>query len=77
MISQCSQGIWKIKKADKISAWLEATLIAGFSIDEANKFFGVPPDEFFNYQELVLRQPMVVKSKFIEKFEELLHLIII
>ena len=67
----------QIKKADKISAWLEATLIAGFSIDEANKFFGVPPDEFFNYQELVLKQPMIVKSKFIEKFEALLQSIII
>ena len=67
----------QIKKADKISAWLEATLIAGFSIDEAYKFFGVPPDEFFNYQELVLKQPMIVKSKFIEKFEALLQSIII
>ena len=67
----------QIKKADKISAWLEATLIAGFSIDEANKFFGAPPDEFFNYQELVLKQPMIVKSKFIEKFEALLQSIII
>jgi hypothetical protein len=67
----------QIKKADKISAWLEATLIAGFSIDEANKFFGVPPGEFFNYQELVLKQPMIVKSKFIEKFEALLQSIII
>ena len=67
----------QIKKADKISAWLEATLIAGFSIDEANKFFGVPPGEFFNYQELVLKQPMIVKSKFIERFEALLQSIII
>ena len=67
----------QIKKADKISAWLEATLIAGFSIDEANKFFGVPPGEFFNYQELVLKQPMIVKSKFIEKFEALLQLSLI
>lgn len=67
----------QIKKADKISAWLEATLIAGFSIDEANKFFGVPPSEFFNYQELVLKQPMIVKSKFIKKFEALLQSIII
>ena len=67
----------QIKKADKISAWLEATLIAGFSIDEANKFFGIPPGEFFNYQELVLKQPMIVKSKFIEKFETLLQSIII
>ncbi|MEM1352380.1 MAG: HD family hydrolase, partial [Pseudomonadota bacterium] len=31
-----------IKKADKISAWMEAVEIAGFSEKEANRFFGVP-----------------------------------
>mgnify|MGYP005722047657 FL=1 len=30
----------KIKKADKVSAWLEAMEIAGFSKHEADKFFG-------------------------------------
>ncbi len=30
----------EIKKADKISAWLEAVQIAGFSRDEAEKLFG-------------------------------------
>ena len=30
-----------IKKADKVSAWLEATQIAGFSMAEADKFFGL------------------------------------
>lgn len=31
-----------IKKADKISAWMEATTIAGFSEAEATRFFGTP-----------------------------------
>jgi 5'-deoxynucleotidase YfbR-like HD superfamily hydrolase len=31
-----------IKTADKTSAYLEATQLAGFSIDEARKFFGQP-----------------------------------
>lgn len=32
----------KIKRADKIAAYLEATQLAGFSITEANKIFGKP-----------------------------------
>lgn len=31
-----------IKQADRTSAYLEATQLAGFSIDEGRKFFGVP-----------------------------------
>ena len=33
----------QIKRADKISAWLEATQIAGFTVPEASRFFGEPP----------------------------------
>lgn len=36
----------RIKKADKISAWLEATQLAGFSAAEATRFFGAPPGAF-------------------------------
>jgi hypothetical protein len=31
-----------IKRADRMSAYFEATQLAGFSITEARKFFGVP-----------------------------------
>ena len=31
-----------IKRADRISAWLEAVQIAGFREDEANRLFGGP-----------------------------------
>jgi len=34
----------KIKKADTISAYFEATLLAGFTPAEARKFFGQPRD---------------------------------
>jgi uncharacterized protein len=32
----------EIKRADRVSAWLEATQIAGLSRDEADRFFGAP-----------------------------------
>ena len=33
-----------VKKADMICAWFEATQLAGFEVDEANRFFGEPPE---------------------------------
>ncbi|WP_297341715.1 HD family hydrolase, partial [Pseudophaeobacter sp.] len=35
----------QIKRADKVSAWMEAVQIAGFSESEANKLFGRPKPE--------------------------------
>ena len=32
----------QIKRADRLSAWMEATEIAGFSVAEADRFFGKP-----------------------------------
>ena len=32
-----------IKEADRIAAFFEATVLAGFSIEEAHRFFGAPP----------------------------------
>lgn len=34
-----------IKNADRVSAYLEASQLAGFAKDEASKLFGVPPDD--------------------------------
>ena len=62
----------QIKKADKISAWMEATLIAGFKISEANKFFTSPPKNFNFSTELKLRQPIAVRNEFIKRFSFLL-----
>ena len=61
----------QIKKADKISAWLEATQIAGFSIEEANRFFGAPKSDAALPTGLKPRPPMEVKADFIARFNAL------
>lgn len=61
----------QIKKADKLSAWLEATQIAGFTIEEANKFFGQPPEDGPLPKRLDPRPPMEVKAEFVARFNTL------
>ena len=51
---------------------MEATLIAGFKISEANKFFTSPPKNFNFSTELKLRQPIAVRNEFIKRFSFLL-----
>ena len=58
----------KIKRADKISAWLEATEIAGFSRQEADRFFGAPRAADLTRFTLTPRPPMAVKSAFLARF---------
>ena len=48
----------QIKKADKISAWMEATQIAGFSEAESSKFFGRPDMALMEGLSIVLRPPL-------------------
>lgn len=54
----------KIKKADKVSAWLEATQIAGFSVEESNKFFGKMDPELVGDLKLHLRPPVETRKAF-------------
>ncbi len=61
----------QIKAADKLSAWLEATQIAGFSIEESNRFFGAPSGKLALPTKLKPRPPMEVKADFLARFEEL------
>ncbi len=61
----------QIKAADKLSAWLEATQIAGFSIEESNRFFGAPSAKLALPTTLKPRPPMEVKADFLTRFEEL------
>ena len=61
-----------IKKADRISAWLEATQIAGFEVEEANKFFGTPDPKHTQGMSITLRAPSDVRSDFTERHAELL-----
>lgn len=61
----------KIKRADKISAWLEATQIAGFTASEANKLFGKPPPRLTGVK-IELEPPSDARRQFTERFNELL-----
>lgn len=64
-----------IKVADKISAWLEAVQIAGFTEGEADKCFGRPDDALMRDLEIRLRPPAVVRADYIARHEKLLSLI--
>ncbi len=60
-----------IKRADRISAWLEATQIAGFSTTEATRFFGKPPAGSFEDITITLRPPVAVRAEFISCYQHL------
>lgn len=62
----------QIKKADKISAWMEATEIAGFSSDEADKFFGKPDKAVIGDLHIHLRPPVEVRKAFTARHHSLL-----
>jgi uncharacterized protein len=62
----------EIKRADKISAWLEAVQIAGFSRSEADRYFGRPPHEDIGTLELRLLPPADVRADFISRHHNLL-----
>jgi len=61
-----------IKAADRVSAWLEATQIAGFSTVEADRFFGKPPGPLVAERKIVPRPPNEVRADFIARHERLL-----
>ena len=62
----------KIKKADKVSAWLEATQLAGFSRAEADKFFGRVSSDLAHDLTLRLRPPLEARADFTQRHEALL-----
>lgn len=55
----------QIKQADRISAWMEATAIAGFSSHEANRLFGTPPPGLTEGLGITLRPPAQVRAAFL------------
>jgi len=65
----------QIKKADKISAWLEAVQIAGFTRDEADRFFGKPDAAIVAQSAITLRPPVDVRRDFAARHAELLETI--
>jgi len=62
----------QIKRADHISAWMEAIQIAGFSETEANKFFGKPKAELIENLEIHLRPPVDVRNDYTTRVNALL-----
>lgn len=64
-----------IKRADKVSAWLEAIQLAGFSQAEADRYFGAPDPALIAGLSLVLRPPLAVRDAFTERHAALMKLL--
>lgn len=62
----------QIKRADKVSAWMEAVQIAGFSESEATKFFGRPDAALIEGLDIHLRPPVEVRRDFVARHADLL-----
>ncbi|UWQ18525.1 hypothetical protein [Jannaschia sp. M317] len=63
----------RIKKADKISAWLEAVQIAGFSEAEASRFFGRPAPAVIDGLSVTLRPPAEARAAYLARHATLLE----
>ena len=63
----------QIKKADRVSAWMEASQIAGFSETEATRFFGRPDAALMEGLGILLRPPVEVRAEFTERHAALLR----
>ncbi|MCY4208895.1 MAG: hypothetical protein OXD29_13230 [Roseovarius sp.] len=64
-----------IKKADRISAWIEATQIAGFKVAEADRHFGHPERHLVRNIDLQLRPPSEVREDYTARVYDLLKVI--
>lgn len=64
----------QIKRADRISAWMEATRIAGFDRSEADRFFGVPDPALLDGLDIHLRAPMQARAAFTDRTAQLLEI---
>ena len=62
-----------IKRADKVSAWLEAVRIAGFSEVEADRFFGRQNPDVVAACDIRLRPPREVRADFTARHAELME----
>ncbi len=62
----------QIKKADKISAWMEATQIAGFTEAEADKYFGKPDMGLIEGLSIDLCPAPDVRARFTARHAELM-----
>ena len=62
----------QIKRADRISAYLEAVHIAGFAQDEAAKIFGSPNADLLQGLAIRLRPPTEVRAEYTARHAALL-----
>ena len=66
---------FEIKQADKVAAYLEATQLAGFSVDEAERFFGRPQGlsgaGFEKFLDLKAMPAVDAKAAYLSRFVEL------
>ncbi|HVW56412.1 MAG TPA: HD family hydrolase [Rhizobiaceae bacterium] len=60
-----------IKRADQIAAYFEATKLAGFSVEEAHRFFGRPHSVSPDMLDLACRPAAEVEKAFLEQFAEI------
>jgi uncharacterized protein len=69
---QVSSGI---KRADRVAAYYEATVLAGFGVDEAACFFGeprdIPPALRHELERLSARSTATAQAAFLERFNAL------
>ncbi|MDO5528421.1 MAG: HD family hydrolase [Paracoccus sp. (in: a-proteobacteria)] len=63
----------QIKKADQVSAWLEAIEIAGFSEKEAKSIFKRPNPAHCEGLNIRLRPPAEVRAEYLARFNSLLE----
>lgn len=56
-----------IKRADRLSAWLEAIQIAGFTTTEADRFFGRPNPALVGERRITPRPPAAVREAFLAR----------
>jgi uncharacterized protein len=73
------QVLGTLKRADRISAYYEATVLAGFSSSEAEQFFGVPKglalEAHMKLSGLMPQPARVVQCDFLRRYRELSDLI--
>ena len=61
----------RIKRADTLSAYYEATQLAGFGTSEARRFFG-PPPRGLKTPKLVTLSPADAQAQFLSRFQQLI-----
>jgi hypothetical protein len=57
--------------SDKVSEWMEAIEIAGFSLTEAERLFGAPDPAVYRDLSIRLRPPAEARAEFTQRHADL------